>query len=334
VETHLVFIHLGSKNPLYLERNISRTRAIFPEVSIVVAGQNERLSSLASEVGATFCKLDDWLGDPDLVAEEIARDGLDKSFWNGYWQKTFDRLLAIAYIHESIGPGSLVHIEIDVIVTQDFPVSDFANLTKIMWGAYDDRADIASIVSSPSAEDSRWLFNALVAEASADNTVTDMVALRKVREKYPEKIMLLPATPCEPFDSSSGPVIFDGLHIGEWLFGWDPKAHWGFKRRRILINPYSDVVAAGKFSFEDGSLALETGKGKAQIASLHIHSKELRYFAPDISHAIPKLLSRLRRPHVFYGFVPLGFATWAVSRAKRWTMSLFRILRGGGQKLG
>ena len=324
-----VFIHLGSSVPKYLEKNIFRTRHLFPNLEILVAGQTKLLEVIAQRVDAKYLSVSNTFGSSELAPSGLARDGLDMKFWSGYWQKTFDRLLVIAEVHEETDDGALVHIESDVIITKDFPFEDLARNSKLMWGAFDDAADIASIVFSPSKKESQWLATALRDLAEMDNTATDMTALATIRKQHPDKILLLPATPELAISTNQPGVVFDGLHIGEWIFGWDPKAHWGFKRRRIRINPHSEAVANGNLEVRGQSLFFTSNGHEALVSNIHVHSKELRFFDADITENLAALIKLTARSKVFYGFVPSGFFSWLVSRLRRWSTTLSKAGRRG-----
>ena len=323
---HIVFIFLGESIPKYVLANITRTRALFPGAHLVVAGQSEKLKKTADTVGGTFFSLSRRFGDPTRVPTDIKQRELDLSFWSGYWQKTFDRLLVLSEIHDFVGDGCLIHVESDVILTKDFPLESFAGTKYLMWAGFNEHADIASIVSSPSAENSRWLANALVSEARLDGAITDMSALRRVRAKYPDKIRLLPGSPLDAHKSQFGKIVFDGAHFGDWIFGWDPKAHWGFKRRREWVNPYSDSVSKGKFEMDQESIIFSLQGRAARLANIHVHSKELAFFAPDISLKMRRLLKKITYENLFYGFVPSAFVSWTISRVKRWSATILRMI--------
>lgn len=319
----VVFIHLGSGIPRYLEKNIVRTRHLFPDIKIIVAGQTSALRAVADGVKADYFPVPNAFGDPELAASGLARKGLDTKFWGGYWQKTFDRLLVFALVHQH-NDGPLIHIESDVIITRDFPFDILGKSSQLMWGAYDSFSDIASVVFSPEKEESRWLAAALAKVARLDETATDMTALAVVRRQHPKRIQLLAATPELASLSGQPGVIFDGLHIGEWVFGWDPKAHWGFKRRRLRINPHSEIVAESSLQLTGQSLYLTANGIEARVASLHVHSKELKFFENDISEDLSRLLKVVGKPRLFYGFAPAGFVSWLISRLGRWSATLLR----------
>ena len=321
----VVFIHLGNNVPKYLEKNLLRTRHLFPKLEILVAGQTPFLEGITKKIDANYWPVSNSFGSPELAPPGLARQGLDTKFWNGYWQKTFDRLLVLAEVHEHISEGALIHVESDVILTKDFPFESLAKSSQLMWGAYSDDADIASIVFSPSRGNSRWLANELVEVARLDDTATDMSALAVLRKQNADKIRLLPATPELAASPNHPGTVFDGLHIGEWIFGWDPKAHWGFKRRRLKINPHSELVAGGSLELRGDALVLITNGTEARVSNLHVHSKELKYFEPDITESLSRLLKTVSRPRAFYGFTPTGFFSWLLSRVRRWSTTLLKF---------
>lgn len=326
MNVYITFVHLGKKIPAYLTKNIIRTRELFPQIELVVAGQSEALAEEALAIGARYLELPGWLGEAQSSPEGLARADLDQHFWGGYWQKTFDRLIALDVVHRQLESGSIVHLENDVILTRDFPFDAITAESRIMWGAYDDKADIASIVYSPSAEHTSWLSRELIEVASENASLSDMGALRVVRARNTQKIGLLPATPEESLGTVLSGTIFDGLHIGEWIFGWDPKAHWGFKRRRIPINAYSTIFSTGTISMFDSSMTVTVEGATAKVANLHVHSKELRFFDRDVTAALEGLLVMVSKPRGFYGFVPSAFVSWSISRFHRWSQTLLRLV--------
>lgn len=320
----LLFIHLGSNPPKYLKFNLLRSKELFSNVQVVLAGNAQESKALAESAGVSFIELDERLGDPIRQESQLVRSGFDLGFWGGYWQKTLDRLIAFEEIHKSLPSGPVLHVEGDVVLMPNFPFEELMSSKEMRWVGFNEDSDIASIVYSPSRETSSWFSRNLVKVVSENNGLSDMRALRKLRELFPHKVSLLDALPMSEED---GQVewVFDGLHFGDWLFGWDPNAHWGFKRRRMKTTCYSKDLE--QFNFEvSGDTFLVRSNGKiGKIANLHVHSKEIDFFKIDISDRLNWLVDQASLERRFYGFSPQSCLRWGISRMKRWSRSIWKI---------
>ena len=318
----LVYVHLGEKLPRYLEKNIFRSKSLFPDLKIVLAGQGQPAQRLAARLNVEYFELETDLGNPAATPEAIRRSGFDLVFWDGYWQKTFDRLLALEAVHKSLDAAALLHIESDVILMPDFPFEFVSSLNSLSWVGFSEEDDIASVVFSPNAESSAWLAEKLIQVGSANPSMNDMKALNAVRQNYPDQVALLPSLPDR---SQEHAWAFDGLHFGDWLFGWDPGAHWGFKRRRMPTTQYSPEVSRGKFTVTDNGLVFRSDRGSCRIANLHVHSKEMRFFKADIQSELRSLVVNVAKKKTFDGFSPSAALNWTLSRAKRWSRSIWSL---------
>jgi len=69
--------------------------------------------------------------------------------------------------------------------------------------------------------------------------------------------------------------IFDGMPLGYWFSGRDPKSHWGIRER--YMTPLASPLDYSKSVFsvsDDGTLLVD----ERPVYSLHVHSKNLGYF--------------------------------------------------------
>lgn len=320
----ILFVHLGNTIPTLLPLNIRRCLSLFPHVSVVLAGNSPNSRYLAEVEGVRFIELDANLGDPSATDEKLRRSGYDLRFWDGYWQKTFDRLIAVEVAHRELSSGPLLHIETDVILMKDFPFEEVSASTKLRWAAHSEGSDIASIVFSPTSESSQWLAQELIHTAAGDPSLNDMAALNLVRKRNSSRVELFSPTP-EGTDATPPGWVFDGLQFGDWLFGWDPNAHWGLKRRRLETTAYSAKVKQMKFEAIDGRLWVSHGSSKAQVANLHVHSKEKRFFGADNTRELAWLLRQVTNERRFYGLDLGATGRWTKSRMRRWSTSAFSV---------
>lgn len=324
--TSVLFVHLGDKIPALLNMNIRRCKSLFPSVTLVLAGNSPNSKVLAEVEDVRFIELDASLGDPDKTQEKIRRSGYDLKFWDGYWQKTFDRLVAIGLAHSELGSEPILHIENDVILMKDFPFAEISASKKLMWAAHSDTSDIGSIIFSPSPSHSEWLAREVINTAAEDPSMNDMAALNLLRTRNSSHIELLSPTP-EVSGVNPAGWVFDGLQYGDWLFGWDPNAHWGFKRRRLETTAFSAQVKKMKFEVVDGNLWVSQGNSQALVANLHIHSKEARFFGVDIAKELDWVIGQVKNERRFYGLDLGATGRWAMSRIRRWSASVLSVER-------
>lgn len=337
VDAVFLFVHLGDAPPPYLVANLKRTSQLFPsqEVGLVLNSQNAK-----AELGENDFQLyeaSDFLTPEDCEASMLMRRvGFDEQFWDGYWQKTFDRLMLLDSWNKAFGRNrALIHIESDVILFPNFPVESIASVRKCSWMAHNEAADIASIVVLPNQNASSIFQDRLVKTARLFPAATDMEVLFKMRHTWPKDFLTLPSLPSS---QEVGGMVFDGAQFGDWIAGWDPKAHWGFRRRRFRTSRFSNNVSKGSFHLDDiGCLWFTDSEGLVGgVANLHVHSKEMGFFQHPNGPWLQRVIDDVNSDRRFWGFDGGAFFSWLRSRIYRWSSSLFRLdrwialLRRGG----
>ena len=318
-----LFIHLGDKPPPYLAANLRRMTRLFPshEVALVVNTRNAKAE--LEEIDVQLYEVSDFLSPSDLEANaKTDRIGFDNTFWDGYWQKTFERLLLLDSWNKVFGRGRpLIHVESDVILFPNFPVKNTVSLGKCSWPAHNETADVASIVVLPNQAASSTFHRKLVETSTRFPTATDMEVLFQMRHTWPEAFTSLPSLPSK---QKGGDVVFDGLQFGDWIAGWDPNAHWGLRRRKFRSSRFSDAVSGGAFHVDEiGCLWFTDGEGLVgRVANLHIHSKEMEFFYYPNPTWLAQVIDELSRDKSFWGFDSKAFFSWLRSRIYRWSSTI------------
>lgn len=289
----IVFVYLGEHIPEYVFSNALRTSEIFPFETTLYINSSQDISD--------YLKIQSKLSIRTLPKNEYiikTRLSHDPSFRNGYWFLTFERILALKKIHQDLGENaSLLHIESDVILFPNFPFDSELG-QRVKWCSHDQNRDVGSIIFSPSYTETSWLCNKLLEEVREDSEVTDMSALKRVREKFPGRVEVF----TDMF--SSGPQkgrtgIFDGLALGQWLCGTDSRTTYGLT---VLHenNDFSPDNLKNLKQYLDGrlilrddnkSFVLTKGSEVRPIFSLHIHSKDIELFSIDNFKALSKYIS-------------------------------------------
>lgn len=290
----LVLIYLGREVPCYVLNNANRLAEMF-SMDVYLFTESVTKFPLKIEVNEKLktCHLRELNHSEQFVLNH------DAKFRNGFWLHTFNRLLYLRDIHESIGSKSrILHVEGDMLIMPSFPFEEALG-SKLKWFEYSELSDVASLVYSPDLEATNWLYSSLMEEMKLDSQVTDMSALKRIRMKYPNRIETFPDIFSDSTDRKSED-IFDGLSLGEWLCGVDSRNTFGWQFlhensefRRAKSSSLREILQEAQFCIGDkGSLVLKSGESIREIHSLHIHSKDRKLFAARNFETIQYYLDR------------------------------------------
>ena len=278
-EFAIVLIYLGKDVPKYVILNANRIAEIF---DFDVYLFTESFAALPDTVNI-HQKLN--VRVLDKSSNELEKElSHDRRFREGFWFHTFHRLLLLKRIHQDLGTNKrILHVEADMLIMPSFPFESVLR-EKLKWCRYDQGSDVASLVYLPSFSESEWLHGKIIEELDKDSFVTDMSALRRIRQQYPERIEVFN----DIFSNSEQEHhsdVFDGLGLGMWICGTDPRNTYGAQ----LIHENSEYKPDGErtlgellskveFSVENGRIQCFVNGQVKLIHSLHIHSKDEKLF--------------------------------------------------------
>ena len=333
-----MFVHFGKGIPKHLRLNIERCLKLFPNVPVVLIINKkcrypkiQGLEIFFYVPGLEWRRLDGNLSHP-------------KDFRNNFWLTSLARFLALEKYLE-VNSGDIVHVESDVILAPDFPFNNFMSLVKpIAFPILSSTQGIASILYIRDLQTAKTLVSLTMEMSSIDSKTTDMLILRKFYDSYPEITQVVPIGPAdndvyrEDVDprlfSEIGPAIqifagcFDGLDIGYFIYGVDPRNDRGRKRiRRSLPNNYL-VVPKMKVRFSKARNFLDVGPsnsdGLIPLYSLHIHSKNPSLIRnSDPAKSLQRGASEYLFPQTFK-FIPMVFIeVLLIALARRLNKVLF-----------
>lgn len=208
-----------------------------------------------------------------------------KNISGGYWIKTIERLFALELMKEVLeNDESFLHFESDVmsLVTEEiFELLDI-NYQKVAYPRFSKQAGIASILYSPSIQCYREFLDILFdIIMKAENWMTDMDLLgsalnNKDSEELPSHF------PLSNFfqDQDGNQIIFDGLALGQYLFGRDP-VHTKGKAVSGYANPHFGIDLGNSHwniknceSINKIFISCDENQNM-RVANLHVHSKQL-----------------------------------------------------------
>ena len=265
---------MNTEIPPHLLENLRRTQTLFPKHEVFL------ITNFSINLPADLRVKIFQVGINDFVSDFEAHEW-DSSFRNGFWQASFMRILVLKTFHDRYPSDSILHVESDVILLPQFPFESISKLTKLHWNSFGNKADVGALIYSPSSTETAFLVSSLRLHLKVNPRATDMTALFAIRQENSDRCNVLPTSPLDQ-SFSSLPFIFDGAILGMWLFGQDPRNHYGYQPRfRNLSESFYALTRHSVRVHETGSLNfLECGV-TAPIATLHIHCKDKRLFLQD-----------------------------------------------------
>ncbi len=285
-------MHLGKSIPKHLRLNIERCLTLFPDIPVVLiinrACRNPKIQNLEIfyyDQGSEWQRLDGNLSHP-------------KDFRNNFWLTSLARFVALEkYLDTHC--GEILHVESDVILAPDFPFNKFSALVKpIAFPILSRSQGIASILYIRNVETAKSLVSLTMEMSSVDSKATDMLVLRKFYDSYPKITQVIPIGPSDSgvyrentdhqlFSEIDTAVqifagCFDGLDIGYFIYGVDPRNDRGRKHiRESLPNNYL-MVRSMNIQFSKARNFLNVGsldnEDLVPLYTLHIHSKNPALF--------------------------------------------------------
>jgi len=286
----LVLVYLGNRVPNYVIQNANRLAELFQfDVYLFV----DSLENIPTDID-----FDARINVREIVTVQKADGALfghDANFRGGFWLHTFNRLLQIKEIHRELGPNDpILHIEADMLIMPSFPFKSVL-AKNLKWFRYNEVSDVASLVYFPSFVETEWLHAQLLNEINDDSIVTDMSALKRIRDRNPSRIEVFQDILMKDVDQRVG--IYDGLSLGIWLCGVDPRNTFGMsiihENSEYKVDDTSDLGDL----FVDSEIYLEDGKIKflregvvQNIHCLHVHSKDEQLLCVKNSDRLKQLL--------------------------------------------
>lgn len=271
-----VFVFLGSKIPKYAQINLRLIRKNFPGVEIYLISDNPANRNVVE--GISFFEVPSFCTFWPEIQQSISHD---LSFRNGFWFTSIARFKAIRELMATEIDGPIIHLELDVFLFPDFPLSLFTTISE----------ELAFTIASPTEGSAAILYikdlsaiNKLVAisENICRNSShsTDMTVLKEIVDKQLISTFILPSSTSESLDIESKWMnfVFDPSSWGMYLLGQDPRNHRG--RLIFCRSEKHHFIQPNNFNllFQSGKLFVEVAPNRAQIANLHVHSKDVRVF--------------------------------------------------------
>ena len=311
----IVLIHLNTKIPKYLERNLMRLRDIFPLHQIVLVSNQTQ-----PKIEGVELKIYDESNESRELNSLLSHP---KDFRDNFWHTSIARFTYLLSYQIEVD-RAVLHVESDVILAPDIPLNLIKLGTKIAYPVLSKHRGVASIFFSPDQKSLKKLVEFIVRYASLNAELTDMTALRKYFDEFPLEIEVLPAGPAseiayEPeikLDMYSNledgitkfKGVFDGSDIGMYLFGTDPRNRLGVTLIRDEIASTYTRMSKMRFRYNKTRdfLDVKSQGGWIPIYNLHMTSKDLRLFS---TKRLEKSLTRYLKYEKFTKLFVVGVFT-------------------------
>lgn len=287
----LAVIYLGSNLPKYVIRNLEYLRDTFKSDEIYFISDSKKSIQRATNIGVKTWHCPDpgieWGGYRDRLDHPIG-------FRDGFWFKTLARFFVLDSFMQ-IHPGlPCLQIEADVFLFPYFPVSHFYDLeAEIAFPMESSKMGIASLLYLKNENVSSSLTKFALAAINDDGHVTDMSLLGKIAISDVFQFLPLPTLPnymsdainqpeaidliCDETNYFSG--VFDGISVGQYLLGVDPRNSRGF--RLVHYRQISHAINPEKLNFmfdENDHLRLGEAHEDSVVYNIHNHAKDLRIY--------------------------------------------------------
>jgi hypothetical protein len=300
---NIVFVHLNTKLPRYLQNNLKRTAKEFTSHKVFLIHNLDRTPKIP---GVNFFKTHTLAS---LGSTEASLNH-PKEFRKNFWFTSIARLIVFPEFME-VNPEPLIHVESDVTIAEDFPFEEFLEIDEAIAFpiVFKERA-VASTVYIRDISQARDLADFVLNEIELNNNTTDMLTLRRYFDCFPKKVFPLPFfyNIDSRFIHEIDPVlqsrltecksrfngIFDGSDLGVFYFGTDPRNARGLSTIRKEVQftnlklPAWELILMKNRVFPFAVFDMK----RVPIYSLHITSKRPEIFT---AHMAKFFMSRYLR---------------------------------------
>ena len=287
----ILFCHFRTPLPKHLYLNIQRTIMLFPDIEVhLLTDLNPKSIKIDNLVIDVYSPSKDWFELETLLQHP-------RDFRNNFWFTSLARFIAISEFSRTM-KSQFLHLESDVIISGDFPFDKFTNSNcSFSFPIVSSSLAISSTLYIKDSFSAKYLAELTMKTARENRNTTDMHVLRELSLDPNVNFLLLPSALSDRYSPSIVDIkfikmneiglrhfngLFDGFDYGRYLFGVDPRNARGISKvRQPDDSVYLDVsklqiVTDDKRDFPY-ILDLESNK-KLPIFSLHIHSKNSKYF--------------------------------------------------------
>jgi hypothetical protein len=287
----LAVIYLGNDLPKYVLKNLDYLRKTFPEDETYFISDSNLSLKKAARIGVKT-----WLApNPDEQWKDVRkRLTHPMGFRKGFWFRTLARFFVLNSFMQLHRDECCLQIEADVFLFPNFPIARFRILeAEIAFPMESSEMGIASLLYLRDHKAAETLVEFAMRVIQLNSEVTDMSLLGQIAHSTVMKFVPLRTLPIglkgalnqsEALNLISKntlevPGVFDGITVGQYLLGIDPRNSRGSlilhqRQHSHAINPEKlDFVLDGEMN-----LWLIDPSENWPVYNLHNHAKDLRLY--------------------------------------------------------
>jgi hypothetical protein len=295
---NVVLVYLGATVPRYVFLNLLLIQKRFPHCQVVFLTDFTKNVEAANRLGVCSILVpspeDNWKITPESFH-------LDADFRSGFWYKTFARFHSLSYFAATKPLESFLHVESDVLLLHGFPFDKFKMISEpLAFPLSNAESAAASTLYVKNYSGFAEFLDFAEIEVHKNPLTTDMSVLAKYANHFPERVLILPSTldsnlsfteitPQKEYSRFHSNInlfegIFDANTWGQFLTGQDERNFYGI--RKLYHTILDHAVEPQKFEFFfDKNLCVSIDSRQACLYSLHIHSKNKRFFKKETTEA-------------------------------------------------
>lgn len=273
----IVFVYLGSPLPRYAVYNLRRTRKLFPDHEVVLI--SDSLSNSYGLEGISFYLVLEMKTQWSDVFFSMSHD---PNFRQSFWFNSLARFMAIKIYMEAMNDESVIHLELDVWISENFPFLNFQEIKELIaFTLPSDTEGSAAILYLKNRRAINELVKFSEQIIERNPSASDMTILREIYDLnlIPNRILPSHPTVSNEKDSIFDSSLFDPSSWGMYLLGQDPRNHKG---RQIIHRTQPKHYIDGsefEFIYDNRSVKVFNNGDVYNLVMLHVHSKDLRIFA-------------------------------------------------------
>jgi hypothetical protein len=287
----IAVIYLGTTLPTYVIKNLKYLSETFPSERIVFISDSKKSLTRIKKLG-----VESWLAPNSDTHWQELRGKMKHSmnFREGFWFKTLARIFVLDLFLQENPNESCLQIEADVFLFKNFPFEKFRDSNaEIEFPMESKQMGIASLLFLRNRDASKTLVEMTMEEINQNGYVTDMSLLGIVAKSNRINFSPLSTLPTSMISALNDPTelklfcgelsndlgVFDGITIGQYLLGIDPRNSRGWKILHRKQNSHGINPEKLNFIYENNDvLLIENHENRVQVYNLHNHAKDLRIF--------------------------------------------------------
>jgi hypothetical protein len=279
------------KIPEYVFLNAKYLAEIFPAYKVVVVTDSPIAFKSLKRRG-----ISGWLcSDPSKSWAELWNSSEhNRDFRNDFWFKTVARFWSLSEYMSAHDYEAIIHVEADVWLSPSFPFPKFLNLgDKLAYPMKSLDEGLASTLYLGGRNSISALIKHTEESFKENGKSTDVSVLGSFWKGHEQLFYRLPSgpssifhhnltgsqstieSPARNFEKFNG--LFDASSLGIYFTGEDPRNSWGF-RTLFKDDHYEFDTRDLSISLKNNSLWLIQNENEYEVFSLHIHSKDRRFF--------------------------------------------------------